>query len=512
MRYDDPRIPAYLPAIHPGFSRVLGKTISEIRPKGIRYTPNFYSPKQLDFISNPNHAYFHYPFCLYSAGHAELDEDKWETAENSIWHRDRKNSFVLVDSGGFQVGKGVWKTGNKTKDDELRAKVLHWQENISDLALILEKPTWGKFSFDEAVDWTQDSLKFYRENATGKVPFLNIVQGQNFEEMVAWYEKTKWFMRWEHCVGLGIGGIACSDLYVLCKFFLWLVRNNEIEYVRYIHLLGNGTIYFSVICYVLQRLLTRVADHKITITHDAASDGVILRRWGKRILVNDRNLSKAEADLAYFRPNIPWWEDYSKNKIKIGNRFREGARDVKALSLTIHKFRGDELDLVKPDEFYPYSASPIISPPHGIRFGDIICEGAGVSEKHGEIANLDDLSYAILYANNVFMKLRAITVAAEMEARFRRHHYVYERAKTDANLSHTYAFITGWPVVPNDPKHPIIPAVRTTVALYRLFQDQFRQDDWFEEDVMRLEREKEDLSTVLNSWINQEKKLKAEGL
>lgn len=512
MRYDDPRIPAYLPAIHPGFSRVLDKTISEIRLKGIRYSPNFYSPKQLDFLSSPAHAYFHYPYCLYSAGHAELDQGKWDKAENSIWHRDRDNSFVLVDSGGFQVGKGVWKTGDKAKDDALRAKVLNWQENISDLALILEKPAWGKFSFDEAIDWTQDSLRFYRDNATGKVPFLNIVQGQSFEEMVQWYEKTKWFTEWEGCVGLGIGGIACSDLYLLCKFLFYLIRTDGIDRVRYIHVLGNGTIYFSTVCYVLQRLLGRVAGHKITITHDAASEGIILRRFNREILVVDRTLTKAEADLAYYRPNNDWWEDFSGNKIDIDNRFRDGAGYLKALSPQPHNFRSKEIDLVKPEEFYPYSASPIISPPYGIRFGDIICEGAGKSAKHSDPTNLDELSYAILYANNIFMKLRAIMVATELERRFRRHHYAYEKAKTDGTLRQNYAYITGDPIEPNDPNHPIMPAVETTLALYRLFQDKFPMNDAFEGDVLRLENEREGLSTVLASWINQEKKLKAEGL
>lgn len=505
MRYDDPRIPAFLPAVHTGFSNVLDKPINEIRPKGIRYSKSFYSSKQLDFISNPTHSYFHYPFCLYSAGHAQLEEEKWENAENSIWHRDRENSFVLVDSGGFQVGKGVWKIGNKEKDDQLRAKVLKWQENISDLALILEKPAWA-FPFSEALEWTQDSLRFYQENATGKVPFLNIVQGQSFEEMIEWFEKTKWFLEWPHCVGLGIGGITCSDLYLLCKFLFYLVRTDGIDHVKYIHILGNGTVYFSAISYILQRLLGRVAGHKIIITHDAASEAIILRRYSRAILVIDRTLTKEEADLAYYRPNIDWWEDFSRNKIDIENRFRDGAGYLKALSPTPHEFRSKELDLVKPDEFYPYSASPIISPPHGIRFGDIICEGAGKSKKYTDTTNLDELSYAILYANNIFMKLRAIMVATALESRFRRHHYVYERAMLDSRLRHDYAYITGWPIKPNDQNHPIMAALRTTLALYRLFQDNYPQHDFFEGDVQRLDAEREGLSTVLDKWIRQEEK------
>ena len=181
-------------------------------------------------------------------------------------------------------------------------------------------------------------------------------------------------------------------------------------------------------------------------------------------------------------------------------------RGIESPSPIPHNFRSKEIDLVKSGEYYPYSASPIISPPHGIRFGDIICEGAGRSKKYSDATNLDELSYAILYANNIFMKLRAIMVATELERRFRRHHLVYEKAMMDRTLQQNFAYITGRPIAPNDPNHPIMAAVRTTLALYRLFQDNFPQQDFFEGDVQRLDLEREGLSTVLKAWIRQEEK------
>jgi hypothetical protein len=44
---------------------------------------------------------------LYSAGHANLDTTKFDAKEDMVRNRD-PNSFVLGDSGGFQIGKGVW--------------------------------------------------------------------------------------------------------------------------------------------------------------------------------------------------------------------------------------------------------------------------------------------------------------------------------------------------------------------------------------------------------------------
>jgi len=57
---------------------------------------------------NKDAAYFSYHWALYSAGHAELDVTKHSPKEDMVRNRDRANSFILGDSGGFQIGKGVW--------------------------------------------------------------------------------------------------------------------------------------------------------------------------------------------------------------------------------------------------------------------------------------------------------------------------------------------------------------------------------------------------------------------
>ena len=51
---------------------------------------------------------FYYNWCLYSAGHANLDLTKPDHNEDMFRNRDRTTSWVLGDSGGFQIGKGVW--------------------------------------------------------------------------------------------------------------------------------------------------------------------------------------------------------------------------------------------------------------------------------------------------------------------------------------------------------------------------------------------------------------------
>ena len=56
----------------------------------------------------PDKGQFYYRWCLYSAGHANLDLTKKDETEDMFRNRDRSTSWVLGDSGGFQIGKGVW--------------------------------------------------------------------------------------------------------------------------------------------------------------------------------------------------------------------------------------------------------------------------------------------------------------------------------------------------------------------------------------------------------------------
>lgn len=64
--------------------------------------------ESLNFLE-PNTGLFNYKWCLYSAGHANLDLTKNDDRESLFRNRKRDgSSWVLGDSGGFQIGKGVW--------------------------------------------------------------------------------------------------------------------------------------------------------------------------------------------------------------------------------------------------------------------------------------------------------------------------------------------------------------------------------------------------------------------
>ena len=130
----------FLPALSGFYATYVGKQ---------RADPNYVDPARIpaDFETgieglnwlNKEEAYFPYKWALYSAGHAELDINKVSPKEDMIRNRDRKNSFVVGDSGGFQIGKGVWegdwKNVNCPKASLKRAQVLSWMDAYMDYGM-----------------------------------------------------------------------------------------------------------------------------------------------------------------------------------------------------------------------------------------------------------------------------------------------------------------------------------------------------------------------------------------
>jgi hypothetical protein len=98
----------FLPATSGFYSTYIGKQrySNYVDPARI---PASFGPMGVEAMNylNPNAA-FYFDHCLYSAGHANLDLSKPDPSEDMFRNRDRTTSWVLGDSGGFQIGKGVW--------------------------------------------------------------------------------------------------------------------------------------------------------------------------------------------------------------------------------------------------------------------------------------------------------------------------------------------------------------------------------------------------------------------
>lgn len=134
----------FLPSISSLYAKHVSKDDSTVRkgdgPKGMT------SIKDLDLL-DPEKGIFWYPWVLYSAGHAQLDLQKTDIQESMIQKRNKDRTFVLADSGGYQLSTGVLK-GNLGDIDNmnadpsaLRHKILKWMEHTADFSMILDIPT-----------------------------------------------------------------------------------------------------------------------------------------------------------------------------------------------------------------------------------------------------------------------------------------------------------------------------------------------------------------------------------
>jgi hypothetical protein len=98
----------FLPATSGFYSTFIGKQRYGNYVDPARIPASFTNGVEgLNYLS-PDKGMFYFDHCLYSAGHANLDLTKPDETEDMFRNRDRSTSWVLGDSGGFQIGKGVW--------------------------------------------------------------------------------------------------------------------------------------------------------------------------------------------------------------------------------------------------------------------------------------------------------------------------------------------------------------------------------------------------------------------
>jgi len=98
----------FLPALSGFYATYVGKQRYDEYVDKSRIPSNFtHGVESLNYL-NKQEGQFQYQWTLYSAGHADLDTTKDVPKEDMVRNRDRENSWILGDSGGFQIGKGVW--------------------------------------------------------------------------------------------------------------------------------------------------------------------------------------------------------------------------------------------------------------------------------------------------------------------------------------------------------------------------------------------------------------------
>lgn len=395
----------FLPATSGFYASFIGyqrKRYPYVQPT--RIPQNFVNDvESLNFL-DPVNGLFYYKWCLYSAGHANLDLNKQDDREEMFRTRNRTNSWVLGDSGGFQIGKGKWegnwKDINCPKASLKRKQVLEWMDTLMDYGMILDIPAWvarspegqkatGISTYQEAVNATYINNDYFIRNRNGNCKFLNVLQGENHTDAEDWYQRMKHYcdpkqFPNEHFNGWAMGGQNMCDVHLTLKRLVSLRFDNLLEQGKqdWMHFLGTSKLEWALLLTDIQRAVRKYHNPNFTISFDCASPF----------------LATANGQM-YIQTEI---EDRKKWLYRMLPTL-----DNKNYASDTRLYR----DALIQDKIFPYiENSPILD---GVKTNEICVYAPGNLNRMGKEnkTSWDSFTYAILMGHNVWMHLSAVQEA-----------------------------------------------------------------------------------------------------
>jgi len=283
----------FLPALSGFYATYVGKQRYDEYVATDRIPSNFANGVESLNYLNKQQGAFQYKWTLYSAGHAELDVNKHAPKEDMVRNRDRDNTWLLGDSGGFQIGKGVWegdwKDPNCPKAQKKREQVLTWMDAYMDYGMILDIPAWvarspqgqkatGITTYMEAVQGTYINNDWFIRNRNGNCKFLNVLQGENHADAEDWYQRMKKYSDPkqypnEHFNGWSMGGQNMCDVHLVLKRLIELRYDGLLEkgYQDVMHFLGTSKLEWATLLTDIQRAVRKHHNENYMVTFDCAS-------------------------------------------------------------------------------------------------------------------------------------------------------------------------------------------------------------------------------------------------
>jgi len=199
---------------------------------------------------------------------------------------------LLGDSGGFQIGKGVWegdwKDPNCPKAKKKREQVLAWMDAYMDYGMILDIPAWvarspagakatGIDNYQDAVNATRINNDYFMKNRTGACKFLNVLQGENHADAEDWYQQMKDYCDpkkyTDHFNGWSMGGQNMCDVHLVLKRLVALRFDGLLEKGLHdvMHFLGTSKLEWATLLTDIQRAVRKYHNENFMITFDCAS-------------------------------------------------------------------------------------------------------------------------------------------------------------------------------------------------------------------------------------------------
>ena len=281
----------YLPAISSFYSTYIAKQRLEKFVADDRIPAGFdRGIEGMNFL-NAEEGYFTYKYGLYSAGHAQLDLQKSLTQESMIQQRDRANTMILGDSGGYQIGKGVlkfdWLNFDGPSANKTRQSILEWLELTADWSMMLDVPTWacdhihspktGLKSFEDCLEKTRFNNDYFLMNRLGQTKWLNVLQGGDWDTAERWYEGVKEFSdpkgkyAGREAEGWAMGGANMCKMDITLKRIMTLREDGLLKGKNWMHFLGTAQLDWSCYLTQIQRQIRKHINEELTISFDCAS-------------------------------------------------------------------------------------------------------------------------------------------------------------------------------------------------------------------------------------------------
>ena len=235
--------------------------------------PSGLLPADLDFLS-PATRLFKLRDALLSAGvvmEGEVHRLR-EPLDDMVGHRDRAATYLVADSGEFQVlTKGL------RIDNDLRLAQLRWSERHFDAALpvdvpsaAVDKPGNPYFNrFGLSLRHTVESLDFWERHRDGSVPLvrMRVLQGHTPQQAMNCYDAVKSY-RWE---GIAWGGSMRFNFRHVLRLLRRMEADRLLENLRHVHFLGTSSIGFALLLTALKRALTERLGRDVRVTFDTST-------------------------------------------------------------------------------------------------------------------------------------------------------------------------------------------------------------------------------------------------
>lgn len=284
----------FLPALSTFYSNYVGA--QRYNPTAVdpaRIPSNFKNGVESLNYLNQKEGAFYYPWTLYSAGHADLDVYKDVPKESMVRERVRDKSWLLLDSGGFQLSKGVWpgQWGNPNCPiaAKKRKQVLEFMDAYGDYGMTLDVPAWicrspkgmaatGIKSYEEAVDATFINNEYFINNRNGNCKFLNVLQGETHSQADNWYGHMKKYCDPKqypdrHFNGWAMGGQNMCSTSLMLKRIVKLRHDQLLEKGIHdnMHFLGTSKLEWALLLTDVQRAVRKYHNENFMVTFDCAS-------------------------------------------------------------------------------------------------------------------------------------------------------------------------------------------------------------------------------------------------